>query len=808
MTAACVLLFAATAWSDAGQMGLDAQMTPQQIADKIQQAAMQAAQTAGFPPDKAAKYIKEHLTDRILSDKNLDPSSPGGGVSPQQLAAAVQYIQTFPQLFTLLRESKADPKDQSVRQQLDALKDQQNGLIKESGPLGNDIHPDHDHDGDHDHDRGGDRGQAATPFGPALSNMMQGASDFGAGDYQGALAAYGAALQTDPKNADALSGSASAHFHLKDYDAAYHDAKAALALNQNDPNAQAVLHFSADRVSGGDDAAAAAASRTARPAASLAAAGAGSPGAAPAGKSLSAAAAQESAAALALRQADAAGAIGDAAAARAAIERGLALDPGNPQLLARRAVMEARSGEWVQSRADATAALQKDPKNLVLLRAKALAQLRTKDYAGAIATANEMLELDPSSADALALRGQAYGLLGKSDLMSADLAAAAALNPFYKDVAARAAAGTLVAPTDSDMLFLMPGEIAAGTGATAPSAGRTRSLGLMVAVAAAGGLLLAFGLLQTVFAPLKDKAAAALTQLTRTGPTLGEFETEPDAPAASATGLIRGQYELSREIGAGGMGRVYEGTDRSLGRRVAIKKMRDELRTDARERARFVAEAKTVAALHHPNIVDIYAIAEEAADVYLVFEYVDGKTVHELVYERGRLDPTSTARVVRASAEALEFAHARGVIHRDMKLSNVMVDSSGRVKVMDFGIARTAKDAMSRYSMTKTVIGTPPYMAPEQEQGQVRRESDVYALAVCAYEMLTGSLPFAGVGAGMALNKINMAYTPPSRREAGLPASLDDVFAHAFQPDPEKRTRSPREFAAALENALPSAARA
>jgi serine/threonine-protein kinase len=115
---------------------------------------------------------------------------------------------------------------------------------------------------------------------------------------------------------------------------------------------------------------------------------------------------------------------------------------------------------------------------------------------------------------------------------------------------------------------------------------------------------------------------------------------------------------------------------------------------------------------------------------------------------------------------------------------------------------------MTRVSMTNTVVGTPPYMAPEQEQGQVRRESDVYALAVCAYEMLTGRLPFAGTGGGMLLNKINMSYVPPSRETPGLPSALDAVFARAFQPDPEKRHRTPGEFADALESALPSGVRA
>ena len=115
---------------------------------------------------------------------------------------------------------------------------------------------------------------------------------------------------------------------------------------------------------------------------------------------------------------------------------------------------------------------------------------------------------------------------------------------------------------------------------------------------------------------------------------------------------------------------------------------------------------------------------------------------------------------------------------------------------------------MTRYSITNTVVGTPPYMAPEAEQGQVRRESDVYALAVCAYEMLTGKLPFTGTGGGMMLNKINMSYVPPSRQKEGLPPTLDAVFERAFQADPDKRYRTPAEFSAALSSTLPAVARA
>jgi|GEM_PF-800151 len=659
---------------------------------------------------------------------------------------------------------------------------------------------------------GGGPGGGGAPAGntgatPNTGGASQAASDrIAMGDIDGARYDLAQAAASGAADAKALAMKSAMEYNDLQFSKAAADARAALAKDPNNDQALSVLHFAQDRIEGSS---ADAPSATAAPGDAKAGSGGGAAAGADGGASAAAsglapggsAAAGRAVAAQATREADAALAIGDVAAARAAVERGLAADPGNALLLARRAALEARAGEWGKSLADAQEALKSDPKNPALLRAKALAQLRTKDYAGAIATANEMLELDPSSAEALALRGQAYGLLGKKDLMAADLESAARIDPFYKEVARKAAAGELVAPADSDVLFLMPGERPDG-GAAPASPGRARRFGLMLGAAAAGGLLLALGL----FSSMKEKASAALTRLTRTGPTLGSFDAEPEAATAASSTLIRGQFELAREIGAGGMGRVYEGTDRSLGRRVAIKKMRDELRADPRERARFVAEAKTVAALHHPNIVDIYAIAEEASDVYLVFEYVDGKTVHELVYARGRLEPAAAAGVIRASAEALEYAHSRGVIHRDMKLSNVMVDSVGGVKVMDFGIARVAKDALTRSTLTQNVIGTPPYMAPEQETGAVRPESDVYALAVCAYEMLAGELPFTGSAAGMSLNKANMSFIAPSRR--GLPPAFDAVFAAAFQPDPAKRIRTPRDFAAAFEAALPAAARA
>jgi tetratricopeptide (TPR) repeat protein len=646
-----------------------------------------------------------------------------------------------------------------------------------------------------------------NPNSPA--DAMTGARQrYRSGDLAGGMA--------DATRAIALGGGAEAlvlrggmQLDQKNYALAYQDASQALQADPSNKEALTVAHFSKGRVDGAGGGPAAGASFGGRPSEAGGFSGADRVSAsallnAPLPLLKSGDLRRETGSALRLNDLD---------GAMSYVNRGLSQDPNNPALLNMRASIYARRHDYDKAAEDAKAGLALAPKNAALLRTLAYAQVRGRHYKDALASSNELIALNPEDAYAYALRGHAYGSLGDRDAMMADLNRAAALDPRFQATAAQMAEQVQL-PSDKDILFLFPGEdgpmAAKAPKSAAPPAGRSRLFGLLVGASVLGGLLLALGLLQTVLSPLKDKVSSVFTRVTgaSSAAVVAVDTPRPASVNGLLAGLIRGQYEISRQIGQGGMGTVFEGTDRSLGRRVAIKKMRDELRVNPAERARFVIEAKTVAALHHPNIVDIYAIAEEGQDVFLVFEYVDGKTVHELIQSSGRLSIADAARVVRASADALGYAHSRGVIHRDMKPSNVMIDAAGRVKVMDFGIARMAKDSLTRYSLTNTVVGTPPYMAPEQEQGQVRRESDVYALAVCAYEMLTGKLPFIGIGAGMLMNKINMSFVPPSRATAGLPAALDEVFEKAFQAGPDQRYRTPNEFANALEAALPASVRA
>jgi serine/threonine protein kinase len=276
-----------------------------------------------------------------------------------------------------------------------------------------------------------------------------------------------------------------------------------------------------------------------------------------------------------------------------------------------------------------------------------------------------------------------------------------------------------------------------------------------------GGFLLAFLLVTS----LKDKAAPA-------GDT---------ATAASPGAVIGGCYQVVREIGRGGMGVVFEADDLALGRKVALKRMKDTLKRDPADKEQFMEEARTVAALRHPNIVAIHSIFEEGEDLYLVFEFVPGMTLDEHLYRRKRLSPAEARDILKPVCDALAYAHGRKVIHRDLKPSNIMMTEDGQVKVMDFGLARQAKDTLSALSRTDAA-GTPAYMAPEMERGLVRRESDIYMLGGVLYEMLTGELPTHHVG--------------------GLPPEIASVIAKAMEREPELRYHSPQALLDAFDVAL------
>ncbi|MBI2362178.1 MAG: serine/threonine protein kinase [Elusimicrobia bacterium] len=232
------------------------------------------------------------------------------------------------------------------------------------------------------------------------------------------------------------------------------------------------------------------------------------------------------------------------------------------------------------------------------------------------------------------------------------------------------------------------------------------------------------------------------------------------------------------------MGEVFEAMDKTLVRRVALKRLRPELLQDPAELERLLAEARVMAALKHPNMVAIYGAERHAGEVYLALEFVDGGTLEDRLARERRLPWAEALRVLEGAGAAVDHAHSRRVIHRDIKPANIMLSSKGEVKVADFGIAYQAAKSVSRLTRAPS-WGTPPYMAPEQELGGLSAAVDRYALAVCLYEALTGELPFKGPN--FLAQKREGAWEPPSRLLPELPRGVDDLFAIALAPEPARR---------------------
>ncbi|TBR21058.1 serine/threonine protein kinase [bacterium] len=287
-----------------------------------------------------------------------------------------------------------------------------------------------------------------------------------------------------------------------------------------------------------------------------------------------------------------------------------------------------------------------------------------------------------------------------------------------------------------------------------------------------------------VRAALAAAAAALLVALwSRRGAPRPGGAPPPAAPA-SPPPLVGGNIRVVRPIGRGGMGEVYEGLDVTLQRKVALKRLRPELTGSADDLSRLLKEARLVATLKHPNVVAIHSVEKEAGQVFLVFEYVDGPTLTTLLSQRRQLPWPEALKVFQGAAAALQAAHARNIVHRDLKPGNIMLDSKGVVKVMDFGIASEAAMAVSKLTRSGA-WGTPPYMSPEQELGEVNAGVDLFALNVVLYEMLTGELPFTGPN--FLAQKREGVYIPVTQAVPALPKALDVFFATAFCPDPAKR---------------------
>ncbi|HXY19937.1 MAG TPA: protein kinase [Gemmatimonadales bacterium] len=252
-----------------------------------------------------------------------------------------------------------------------------------------------------------------------------------------------------------------------------------------------------------------------------------------------------------------------------------------------------------------------------------------------------------------------------------------------------------------------------------------------------------------------------------------------------------GAYTLEGEIGRGGMGVVYRARDEKLKRTVAVKVLPPELAFRRDIRARFVREAETAARLSHPNIVPIHTVSESDDLVYFVMGYVDGESLSVRIKRRGRLSIEEARRIMRETADALAAAHQQGVIHRDVKPDNILLEGTrGRVMVTDFGIAKALSAEGGTLTDTGIAIGTPAFMSPEQAAGErvIDGRSDLYSLGVVAYQMLAGELPFqAPTVPGLLMKQIGTPAVPVERLRPDAPAELAATVMRCLEKDPEDR---------------------
>jgi eukaryotic-like serine/threonine-protein kinase len=269
--------------------------------------------------------------------------------------------------------------------------------------------------------------------------------------------------------------------------------------------------------------------------------------------------------------------------------------------------------------------------------------------------------------------------------------------------------------------------------------------------------------------------------------------------------LFDGRYQVVRKLGAGGMANVYLAEDQELGRRVAIKILNDRHANDEQFVERFRREAKNAAALSHPNIVSIYDRGEAEGTYYIAMEYLDGRSLKELILSRGPAPLNVAIEYVRQILSALRFAHRHGIVHRDIKPHNVLVDAEGRVKVTDFGIARAGTSQMTEAG---SIVGTAQYLSPEQARGTaVDQRSDLYSLGIVLYELVTGTLPFNGdTPVEIAMKHLSQTPELPSHLRPELPRELDLVVTRALAKDPDERYQSAEEMDADLERLARGAA--
>ncbi|MCK4336638.1 MAG: serine/threonine protein kinase, partial [Candidatus Aminicenantes bacterium] len=264
-----------------------------------------------------------------------------------------------------------------------------------------------------------------------------------------------------------------------------------------------------------------------------------------------------------------------------------------------------------------------------------------------------------------------------------------------------------------------------------------------------------------------------------------------------------GKYDITGEIGRGAMGIVYKGEDPVIGRPVAIKTIRFDTLTQASEQVnaqrRFMREARSAGNLSHPNIVTIYDVGEDEGLTYIVMEFIEGQSLEELITAGQRFSVDEIIAIMAQIGDALDFAHSKGIVHRDIKPGNILMDRAGRPHIVDFGIARISSSTMTQTSM---VMGTPFYMSPEQIAGKkVDNRADIFSLGAVLYEMLTLQKAFPGDNITTVIYKIVNEHPVPARNfQQDLPDGLDHILHTALAKDLSQRYSTCAEFSQDLQN--------
>ncbi len=302
-------------------------------------------------------------------------------------------------------------------------------------------------------------------------------------------------------------------------------------------------------------------------------------------------------------------------------------------------------------------------------------------------------------------------------------------------------------------------------------------------------------------------------------PKCGAVQPQPEPTVDPFLGqTIGGRYRILKLLGEGGMGAVYQAEQIIAGtaKKFAVKTLHPHLSKDPRILARFERECGTVAGLSHPNIIQLVDFGKtDDGTLYMVMEFVEGRSLSSVLEEHGALDPKRSTRILQQVCDALAEAHGAGIVHRDLKPDNIVLTERAKdfVKVLDFGIAKRGEDALSKeeekLTQQGTVLGTPPYMSPEQFTGRpIDLRSDLYSIAIIAYEMLAGRLPFSGNTAWEFANQHMTAPPAPltvAPSGAPLPESMRNAIMRSLAKDPQARFSSATEFFDAFSGEAPSA---